>query len=93
MKNIVTKEILDIYDKYEGDFGLLDEPWASKKDRKKVSLEQSKLLCEYIDQLHGINVEKVSNEIKSQTIRRIKELENVIDSEVVRILKTRIRIT
>lgn len=93
MNKIITKEILDIYDKYDGDFGLLDEPWASKKDRDKVSLEQSKLLSEYIDQLHFINVKNISSEIKIKTKRRIEELENVIDSEVVRLLKARIKTT
>jgi len=31
---IITKEILEIYDKYDGDFGLLDERWASANDRQ-----------------------------------------------------------
>lgn len=91
MNKIVTKEILDIYDKYEGDFGLLDEPWASKKDRDKVSFEQSKVLSEYIDLLQFVNVKNISNEIKNKTKTRIEELECMIENEVINILKERIK--
>lgn len=38
---MVTREVLEVYDKYDGDFGLLDERWASVEDRRKVSNEQS----------------------------------------------------
>lgn len=90
MKKIVTKKILNLYDKYEGDFGLLDEPWASKKDRQVVSFEQSQILSEYIDQSHFVNVENISKEMKNQTVKRISELEEFIDDEVIRIIKERL---
>ena len=87
---MVTKEVLDIYDKYEQDFTLLYEPWASKKDRKKVSGEQASLLDEYVDNLYFVKVENLSDALKNQTIKRIEELEKFIDNEVVNILKERI---
>ena len=87
---MITKKILDIYDKYEGDFGLLDEPWASKKDREIVSSFQSQLLSEYIEQLHFVKIENISNKMRTQTLERIRELEKYIDKDVIKILKSRI---
>lgn len=89
MKKIVTKKILALYDKYDGDLGLLDEPWASKKDIQEVNLKQSQILSDYIDQLNFLNVKNISEELKNQTYRRIRELEEYIDPEVIIILKER----
>jgi len=65
---IITKDVLDIYDKYEGDFGLLDERWASKKDREKVTMEQSSLFCEYLSLLP-----KLVSFIDEDVIRIVKD--------------------
>lgn len=44
MEKIVTKEILDIHDKYDEDFGLLDEPWAKKRIETKLITNNLKRL-------------------------------------------------
>ena len=90
MSDFVTKKILEVFDKYEGDFGLLDEPWASKKDREKVSLKQSMVLGEYVDKLNLMKVENISDELRESTGARVIELEKSIDAEVVTIVRGRI---
>jgi hypothetical protein len=87
---IITKEILGVYDKYDGDFGLLDERWASKDDRKKVTLEQSVLLGEYVDKLHLIKLDTISAQMGEAALKRIAEVEKVMDREVIKILRKRI---
>ena len=86
---IVTKNILDIYDKYDGDFGLLDEPWASKKDGDMVSSEQAMLLSEYSDTLNFLKVDGVSEKMRLKALEKITELERFIDNEVIDVLKKR----
>ena len=90
MNYIVTKEILDVYDKYDGDFGLLSEPWASKKDRNKVSLEQSMVLGEYIEKLNFIKISNLSTDLRNRVNERIIELEKLIEGDVAREIQSRI---
>jgi len=88
---IITKEILEIYDKYDGDFGLLDERWASANDRQKVTREQSRLLSEYVDKLHLITLGNAALlQMKGNALKRIAELEKVMDREVVEVLRRRV---
>jgi predicted alpha/beta hydrolase family esterase len=87
---IITKEVLDLYDKYDQDFGLLDERWADARDRHKVTAEQCPLLAEYVDKLHLIKLTTYSSEFTETALKRIAELEKMIDSEVIEILKRRI---
>jgi hypothetical protein len=89
MSDFVTKDILDVFDKYEGDFGLLDEPWASKRDREKVSVKQSMILGEYVDKLILLKVENISHKLRESTMARIIELERSIDAQVVTIVRGR----
>jgi hypothetical protein len=60
MKYLVTKELLDLHDKYDGDLGLLDERWADKKDRELFTHEQMGTLGEYIHQVRFSQVEILS---------------------------------
>lgn len=92
MEKIVTKGILDIYDKYDGDFGLLDEPWAKRKDRDKVSHEQAQMLSSYIDKLEFLKIENISLKLRDETISEINELEQLIELEVISILRNRLNI-
>jgi len=88
---IITKEILEIYDKYDGHFGLLDERWASANDRQKVTREQSRLLSEYVDKLHLITLGNAALlQMKGNALKRIAELEKVMDREVVEVLRRRV---
>ena len=89
MKKIVTKETLKIYDEYHGDFGLLEERWASEKDRQRVSDEQAFILSQYVDDLHFANVKNLSKELKEKTLARIIELESKIEQDVMDTIKRR----
>jgi len=93
MKNvIITREVLDLYDKYEGDFGLLDERWADKRDREKVTSEQCFILGQYVDKLEFTRLEPglYSVQMREAAAKRIGELEELIDYEVVEILRQRL---
>lgn len=87
---IIGKDVLEIYDKYDHDFGLLDERWASEKDRQKVTLQQTMLFSEYVDKLHLIKSETGSATLKESTLRRIEEIEKFMEPAVIETLKTRV---
>ena len=89
MEKIVTKELLDLHDKYDEDLGLLHERWASKKDRNEVKGKQVKVMYEYIDLLCFSRLDTVSKELRRRTLDRIEELEKLIEDEVVSILRER----
>lgn len=89
MEKIVTKELLDLHDKYDEDLGLLHELWASKKDRNEVKGKQVKVMYEYIDLLCFSRLDTVSKELRRRTLDRIEELEKLIEDEVVSILRER----
>ncbi len=85
----VTKALLDLYDRYEGDLGLLNEAWASKEDRSAFAPEQMTTLGEYVDQLNFSIVGALSPELRCRIEARLEELETLIDPEVVLILRGR----
>ena len=89
---IVTKEVLDLYDKYGGDFGMMDERTADKADLKKASEEQMVLLSEYVNKLEFSLIDPAlySLEIREAAARRLVELEKRIDPEVVKIVRRRV---
>ncbi|MGC4013639.1 MAG: hypothetical protein QM755_03850 [Luteolibacter sp.] len=87
---IVTKKILAIYDRYGGDFGILDERAACERDRRSVSPEQGLILGEFVDKLHFSKIEALSAELRKTTLDRIAELEKRIDPDVVLSLKKRV---
>lgn len=87
---IVTSEVLDIYDKYDGDFGLLDERWAPGKDRQKVTLEQTMLFSEFVDKLYLIKLDNISIQMREHALKRIAEIEQVMDPEVAETLRRRV---
>jgi hypothetical protein len=86
---MVTKKTLEIYDKYEGDFGLLYEPWANKKDRELVSSEQAQTLSSFIEKLEFLNLNNISSDLRIKTIEEIVKLELQIDKEVIDIIRRR----
>lgn len=94
MKNvIVTREVLDLYDEYGGTFeALSDSRTSSKKDREKVTDEQCFTLGQYVDQLMFIQLEPglYSVQMTEAAWRRIAELEELIDDEVIAILRKRL---
>jgi hypothetical protein len=93
MKNvIVTKEVLDIYDKFVGDFGVLDERGANEGDREKVTNEQCFILGQYVDKLEFTQLKPglYSVQMREAAAKRIGELEELIDDEVVAILRRRL---
>jgi hypothetical protein len=88
MKHLVTRELLDLYDEYDGDPGQLDDPRTSTiEDRERFSKEQWSTLGEYVDKLYFTKVECLSADLRSRTDARIAELEAAIDPEVITILR------
>lgn len=89
MPYLVTKALLDLHDKYDGQLGLLDERWAPKADREAFSIEQTRTLGEYIDKLGYAKVDCLSQEFRMRIESRIKELEELIDPELIALLRAR----
>ncbi|RYD34103.1 MAG: hypothetical protein EOP85_20140 [Verrucomicrobiaceae bacterium] len=90
MKEIIlSRELLEIHDKYDRDLGLLDERWASPKDRQRVTAEQCKLLEEYQGKLRQIRLEGFAAEMQTKALERIREIEEVKDPVVAEILRKR----
>ncbi len=89
MQYLVTKQLLALHDKYDGDLGLLHERWADKRDRGLFSAEQIRTLGEYLQQLAMSEVDSLAPEFRRQVEDRIDELERLIEPEVVAILRER----
>ena len=89
MEYLVTKELLDLHQKYNGDLGLLDERWAGKEDRAAFSSEQVRTLGEYLEQLRLRQSDILSPELMRNVEQRIGELESRIAPEVISILQER----
>lgn len=90
MKHLVTKELLDLHDKYDGDLGLLDERWAAKEDRALFSSEQIRTLSEYLDQLRLRESDILSPALRKNVEHRISELEKLIAPDVIATLQERL---
>lgn len=86
---LVNKDLLDLLDKYEGDLGLLDERWASKDDREMFRAEQTRTLGDYVDTLRLLKTNNISQELRTKTEKKIRELEIHIAPEVVDALRKR----
>lgn len=89
MPYLVTKQLLALHDKYDGDLGLLDERWADKRDRELFSNEQIRTLGEYLQQLELGDVECLSPEFRERVDLKIEELERLMDPEVVAAFRER----
>jgi hypothetical protein len=87
---IITRDILEIFDKYDGDFGMLYERGVPKKDLQKVPMNISILFGQYMDDLYSLRLPMLTIELKEKTLRRIAEIEEVMDPEVARILRVRV---
>lgn len=88
---IVTREVLELYEKYHRDFGLLYERWADENDREKLTDEQMFIFGQFINSLGWLKVENISKELRISFEARIKELEKLINPEVAQIVKERVR--
>jgi hypothetical protein len=89
MQYLVTKQLLALHDRYDGDLGLLDERWADMRDRELFSAEQMRTLGDYLQQLALRGVDCLAPEFRKEVDRRIDELEQLIDPEVVSTLRSR----
>ena len=89
MQYLVTKQLLALHDKYEGDLGLLHERWADKRDRELFSKEQMWTLGDYQQQLAWSDVDCLAPEFRKQVEHRIDELESLIEPDVVATLRER----
>ena len=68
---------------------MLDERWTSKKDRDAFTSDQMITLGEYIEKLNLIQIDSLSPELRNSTEERIGELEDLIEPEVIEILRAR----
>ena len=89
MQYLVTKQLLALHDKYDGDLGLLDECWADKRDRELFSAEQMRTLGVYLQQLALSGEDCLAPEFRKEVERRIDELELLVDPDVVSTLRDR----
>jgi hypothetical protein len=90
MNVIIGKDVLNLWDEYDQDFGLLDERWACEEDRRRLTPEQGKLFGEYLDSLLLMKVKVAAVQLKEEALQRINEIEKVMDPEVAEILKKRV---
>lgn len=88
MQYLVYMDLLALYDKYDGDLGLLDERWAPR-DSELFSAEQMSTLGEYVDQVYFLESKTLAPELRNRVAKRVAELATRIDPEVVAILKKR----
>ncbi len=89
MQYLVTKQLLALLDKYDGDLGLLDERWANKRDRNLFTDEQIRAFGDYMQQLALRDVDCLALEFRRQVEQRIDELERSIEPDVVATLRAR----
>ena len=89
MQYLVTKQLLDLHDKYDGDLGFLEERWADKRDRELFSAKQMQTLGEFQELLALSQVNCLAPEFRSQVEQRIAELERLIDPDVIAKLRER----
>lgn len=89
MESKVGINALELFDKYEGDFGLLDERWASKKDRESISNFQMKVISEYVELLLDNKLSNLSDQYREGLLSKITILEEKIEGEVINILRKR----
>ena len=90
MNSRVHKGVLDLFDEYDGDFGLLYERWAPEADRQRFSSDQLRVLSQYVSQLEFSRVELLSASLRAKVQAEIAHLETFIDSDVIQILRDRI---
>ena len=83
----INKEILNIYYKYDKDFGLLNEPWAKKEDKELVNFEVAQIFGKYIEGLELVNNKFISEKLKEVTRNEIKEMELYFENDVIDLLK------
>ena len=91
MNYLVTKELLDLHDKYDGDLGLLSERWAAKDDRELFSSDQIHTFGEYVEKIRFLTSDALSPELRRQIEQRISELEPLIAPDVITTLRERLR--
>jgi hypothetical protein len=92
MTTSLTKDLLALYDKYDGDLGLLDERWADKNDHGKFTNEQMRIFGQYIRNLMLIRNVHYSDKLKGKAIGEIIATEKIMDAEVAYELKRRLGI-
>ena len=86
----VTKEVLELWDMYDQDCGLLDERWAKEEDRTKFTKEVLTALSSYWNLLHEIRVSAYSDELRAKTQARLDEVESLIEPYVREVLMRRL---
>lgn len=87
MSYLVTQALVELFIRYDGDLGLLDEHWADPKDREPFSSEQFHTLGQYIDQVGFADSKAYSPEYRLAAENRIKDLRMQISPEAIALLQ------
>lgn len=90
MYSRVHKGVLELFDKYDGDFSLLYERWAPEADRQNFSAERLQVLSQYVSQLTFSRVVSLSDSFSVNVQADITLLESFIEADVIQIIRDRI---
>ena len=78
----VTLEVLQLWDKYDQDFGLLEERWADEGDRHMFPEKVLACLEQYWSLLHEVQTSAYSDELRLKIQTRLDQLEPFINVTV-----------
>jgi len=87
MSYLLNQALVELFIRYDGDLGLLDERWANPKDREAFSSEQFYTLGQYVDQVSLAKTRVLSPEYRLRIENSIKDLEKQIAPEAITFLQ------
>ncbi|MCX6836619.1 MAG: hypothetical protein NTX35_02255 [Verrucomicrobia bacterium] len=87
MPYLVEQALVELFIRYDGDLGLMDERWANPKDREAFGSEQLYTLGQSIDQVSLAKSPALSSEYRLQIENRIKDLQKQIEPEAIMLLQ------
>ncbi len=90
MSVLVTMDVIQLWDKYDQDFGLLEEPWADKEDYHKFTSEALYTLAQYWNLCHEVKVKAYSDELRAKIQNQIDDLSSKISIEALEELHSRL---
>ena len=73
MSDLVTMEVIQMWDKYGQEFGILHEPWVDKEDCDKFTSEALYTLERYWNLCHEVKVKAYSDEWRARTQNQIDD--------------------
>lgn len=79
---------LIIYHKYDGEYALLFERWADKKDQNKISAEEFGIMDSIVDNLTMLRTNKYSKELVKNMKLELEIAKEKVTEEVFNFLET-----